>query len=61
MEGKTPHVIENSEGAQTTPSVVGFIKHGEHLIGLPANQQAVMNLQNTIFTFKRPIRNHHTL
>jgi molecular chaperone DnaK len=36
MEGKTAHVIENSEGARTTPSVVAFTKHGERLCGLPA-------------------------
>ena len=52
MEGKTSRVIENSEGARTTPSVVAFTKHGEHLIGLPAKRQAVVNSQNTVFAFK---------
>jgi molecular chaperone DnaK len=52
MEGETSHVIENSEGARTTPSVVVFTKHGERLVGLPAKRQAVVNLQNTVFAFK---------
>ncbi|KAL1746686.1 heat shock protein 70 family [Schizophyllum fasciatum] len=53
MEGKTPRVIENAEGARTTPSVVAFTKHGERLVGLPAKRQAVVNSQNTVFAFKR--------
>ncbi|PPQ79999.1 hypothetical protein CVT26_004403, partial [Gymnopilus dilepis] len=53
MEGKTARVIENSEGARTTPSVVAFTKHGERLVGLPAKRQAVVNSQNTVFAFKR--------
>src|SRR5882672_4925244 len=53
MEGKTSRVIENSEGARTTPSVVAFTKHGERLVGLPAKRQAVVNSQNTVFAFKR--------
>jgi molecular chaperone DnaK len=52
MEGKTSRVIENSEGARTTPSVVAFTKHGERLVGLPAKRQAVVNSQNTVFAFK---------
>ena len=53
MEGKTSRVIENSEGARTTPSVVAFTKHGERLVGLPAKRQAVVNSTNTVFAFKR--------
>jgi molecular chaperone DnaK len=55
MEGQTSRVIENSEGARTTPSVVAFTKHGERLVGLPAKRQAVVNPENTIFAFKRLI------
>ena len=55
MEGQTTRVIENSEGARTTPSVVGFTKHGERLIGLPGKRQAVVNPRNTVFAFKRLI------
>ena len=53
MEGKDSRVIENSEGARTTPSVVAFTKHGERLVGLPAKRQAVVNSANTVFAFKR--------
>ena len=53
MEGKVSRVIENAEGARTTPSVVGFTKHGERLVGLPAKRQGVVNPQNTVFGFKR--------
>jgi molecular chaperone DnaK len=55
MEGKTARVIENAEGARTTPSVVAFTKHGERLVGLPAKRQAVVNAHNTVFAFKRLI------
>jgi molecular chaperone DnaK (HSP70) len=55
MEDKTSRVIENAEGAQTTPSVVAFTKHGECLVGLPAKRQAVVNSTNTVFAFKRLI------
>jgi molecular chaperone DnaK len=55
MEGKTAKVIENAEGARTTPSVVAFTKHGERLTGLPAKRQAVVNPTNTVFAFKRLI------
>ncbi|QRW12583.1 heat shock protein HSP70 family protein [Ceratobasidium sp. AG-Ba] len=55
MEGQTSRVIENAEGARTTPSVVAFTKHGERLVGLPAKRQAVVNPENTIFAFKRLI------
>ncbi|KAL0578933.1 Hsp70 ATPase ssc1 [Marasmius crinis-equi] len=55
MQGKDSIVIENSEGARTTPSVVAFTKHGERLVGLPAKRQAVVNPTNTVFAFKRLI------
>ncbi|KAI1791226.1 heat shock protein 70 [Ganoderma leucocontextum] len=55
MEGKTAKVIENAEGARTTPSVVAFTKHGERLVGLPAKRQSVVNSSNTVFAFKRLI------
>lgn len=46
MEGKTPRVLENSEGGRTTPSVVAFTKEGERLVGLPAKRQALVNYEN---------------
>lgn len=55
MEGKIPKVIENSEGARTTPSVVAFTKDGERLVGTPAKRQAVVNPENTLFATKRLI------
>ena len=55
MEGTTPKVIENSEGARTTPSVVAYADDGEILVGAPAKRQAVTNPQNTIFAVKRLI------
>jgi molecular chaperone DnaK (HSP70) len=55
MEGKAAKVIENAEGARTTPSIVAFTKHGERLVGLPAKRQAIVNSQNTVFAFKRLI------
>ncbi len=53
MEGGEPVVIENSEGARTTPSIVAFAKSGERLVGQAAKRQAVTNSQNTIFSIKR--------
>lgn len=53
MEGNEPVVIPNSEGGRTTPSVVGFSKNGERLIGQPAKRQAVTNSENTVFSIKR--------
>jgi len=53
MEGKEPKVIINTEGNRTTPSVVGFAKDGERVIGLPAKRQAVANPENTVFSIKR--------
>ncbi len=55
MEGKTAHVIENSEGARTTPSIIAFADNGERLVGQPAKRQAVTNSENTIFAVKRLI------
>ena len=53
MEGKDPAVISNAEGGRTTPSMVGFAKDGERLVGQTAKRQAVTNPQNTIFSIKR--------
>lgn len=55
MDGGKPKVIENAEGARTTPSIVAFAKDGERLIGQPAKRQAVTNPDNTIFAVKRLI------
>ena len=55
MEGKTPKVIENAEGARTTPSVVAILDDGERLVGQPAKRQAVTNPSNTLFAIKRLI------
>ena len=48
MEGTTPTVIPNSEGARTTPSVIGFTKTGDRVVGQAAKRQAVTNPKNTI-------------
>src|SRR5437773_7573441 len=53
MEGGDPVVLENSEGARTTPSIVAFTKTGERLVGQAAKRQAVTNPQNTVFSIKR--------
>jgi molecular chaperone DnaK len=53
MEGGDPVVIPNAEGGRTTPSVVGFTKDGERLVGTVAKRQAVTNPQNTVFSIKR--------
>src|ERR1035437_3843075 len=53
MEGKEPKVIVNAEGNRTTPSVIGFTKTGERIVGLPGKRQAVANPENTIFSIKR--------
>ncbi|GHU22436.1 hypothetical protein FACS189488_02970 [Betaproteobacteria bacterium] len=55
MEGGKPKVIENSEGARTTPSVVAYAEDGEILVGAPAKRQAVTNARNTLFAVKRLI------
>ena len=53
MEGNEPKVITNSEGARTTPSVIGFTQGGERLVGQVAKRQAVTNPQNTVYSIKR--------
>jgi molecular chaperone DnaK len=55
MEGKNPKVIENAEGARTTPSIVAFTSEGETLVGQPAKRQGVTNPENTFFAIKRLI------
>lgn len=55
MDGSTPKVIENAEGARTTPSMIAFSKDGERLVGQPAKRQAVTNPENTLFAVKRLI------
>ena len=59
MEGKEPRVIENSEGARTTPSMVAFTEESEILTGQPAKRQAVTNPENTVFAIKRLIGRRH--
>ena len=53
MDGKTAKVIENAEGARTTPSIVAFTEDGERVIGQPARRQAVTNPEYTYFAIKR--------
>ncbi len=55
MDGKDARVIENAEGARTTPSMVAFSDDGERLVGQPAKRQAVTNPENTLFAVKRLI------
>lgn len=55
MEGNQPKVIENSEGARTTPSIIAYQEDGEILVGAPAKRQAVTNPKNTIYAAKRLI------
>src|SRR5690242_21881219 len=55
MEGSAPKVIENAEGARTTPSIVAFAPDGERLIGQPAKRQAATNPEVTFFAIKRLI------
>ncbi|MDC1303184.1 molecular chaperone DnaK [Pelagibacterales bacterium] len=55
MDGKNSKVIENSEGSRTTPSIVGFSKDGDKVVGQPAKRQAVTNPENTLFAIKRLI------
>lgn len=55
MDGKDTKVLENNEGARTTPSIVAFAKDGERLVGQPAKRQAITNAENTVFAFKRLI------
>ncbi|MDP1629866.1 MAG: molecular chaperone DnaK [Caulobacter sp.] len=60
MDGKSPKVLENAEGARTTPSVVAFLDDGEKLVGQPAKRQAVTNPTNTLFAIKRLIGRAYT-
>ena len=53
MEGASPQVIQNSEGGRTTPSMVGFAKNGERLVGQAAKRQAITNPNNTVYSIKR--------
>ncbi|MFY7781092.1 MAG: Hsp70 family protein, partial [Tagaea sp.] len=55
MEGSTPKVIPNAEGANTTPSIVAFAESGERLVGQPAKRQAVTNPSDTFYAIKRLI------
>src|SRR5512137_1918536 len=55
MEGGEPVVIPNSEGARTTPSMVGFAESGERLVGQVAKRQAITNPENTVYAIKRLI------
>ena len=55
MDGKDTKIIENVEGARTTPSMIGFAEDGERLVGQPAKRQAVTNPEKTIFAVKRLI------
>ena len=55
MEGSKAKVIENAEGARTTPSIVAFTDTGEVLVGQPAKRQSITNPENTVFAIKRLI------
>src|SRR3977135_2354386 len=55
MEGNTPKVIENSEGARTTPSIIAYQENDEVLVGASAKRQAVTNPKNTLYAVKRLI------
>ena len=60
MDGSQPRVIENAEGARTTPSIIAFTDSGERLVGQPAKRQAVTNPENTLFAVKRLIGRRYT-
>ena len=59
MDGKEPKVVENAEGARTTPSMVAFTQDGERLVGQAAKRQAVTNPEATLFAIKRLIGRTH--
>jgi molecular chaperone DnaK len=59
LEGGEPKVIPNAEGANTTPSIVGFSKSGERLVGLPAKRQAIVNPDRTVISIKRKMGTAH--
>jgi len=59
MDGTQPKVVENTEGARTTPSMVAITDYGERLVGQPAKRQAVTNPENTLFAIKRLIGRRH--
>ena len=59
MEGGEPVVIPNAEGSRTTPSVVGFSKTGERLVGVTAKRQAILNPDRTISSIKREMGTDH--
>ena len=59
MESGEPVVIANAEGVRTTPSVVGFAKNGERLVGQAAKRQAITNPENTVFSIKRFMGRKH--
>lgn len=61
LEGGEPVVIPNSEGGRTTPSVVGFTKDGERLVGQVAKRQAVVNNERTVISIKREMGTNHTV
>ncbi len=60
IEGGEPVVIANKEGGRLTPSVVGFTKSGERLVGQPAKRQAVINAENTVYSIKRFMGRRHS-
>ena len=55
LDGDKPRVLENAEGARTTPSIIAYAEDGEVLVGQPAKRQAVTNPKNTLFAIKRLI------
>ena len=61
MDGKQAKVLENTEGARTTPSVVAFLEKDEKLVGQPAKRQAVTNAGDTIFAVKRLLEENLTV
>ena len=60
MESGEPVVIANADGARTTPSVVGFTKTGERLVGQAAKRQAITNPESTVFSIKRFMGRRHS-